>query len=593
MFQYVQKVKLDQMLLKAIELHNVSFTYWEAEEPSLKDINLEVEAGQFVLITGPTGGGKSTFLMLLNGLIPHLIHGKLDGKVLINGQDTKTKTVPELSTQVGITFEDPDTQIVSLTVEDDVAFGPSNSGVEGVEISRRVQAALSRTRLSGMEERNPFTLSGGQKQGLAIAGVLAMNPKILVLDEPLSMLDPIGRAMVVEILKELVENSGSTVLVAEQNPEPFLELADRIIVFDHGQVVQDGPVKDVFKEVGLLSNIGVKLPPIVELFRVLRNSGYFLQDFPLTTKDAVGLLKPLLGSKQPVIDVSTTDEISDGAGPIIVTNNVQHRYNESVFALQGVDLEIHANKITAILGQNGCGKTTLAKHLINVLSPTNPEAKIIVAGLDVSQTSQRQLLKHINYVFQNPDDQLFQDSVELEVAYGPKNMRFGKAQIDRMVEDALRFFSLSRYREFSPKLLERGLRTKTAIASIVAMDPTILIIDEPTTGLDILDSIAIFEMLQHLVENGKTIVFISHEMDLVTRFAQQVIVMHEGEIVLRGSPAEIFADEEKLQRLSLVQPDIYKLCLALGWPLWDNLRTPLDLAQVILDSLNKESTDAV
>ena len=583
---------MSQISPKAIALQNVSFTYWEAEEPALKEINLEVEAGQFVLITGPTGAGKSTFLMLLNGLIPHLLHCKLAGKVLINGHDTKTKTVPELATQVGMTFEDPDTQIVSLTVEDDVAFGPSNSGVGREEIRRRVQDALSRTRLSGMEERNPFTLSGVQKQGLAIAGVLAMNPKILALDEPLSMLDPIGRAMVVEILKELAKNSGSTVIIVEQNPEPFLELADRILVFDRGRVIKDGPVREVFKDVGKLSEIGVKLPPMVEVFQVLRNHGRFQQEFPLTVEEAAGLLKPLLGSAPPLVATTSEHEKKVDIEPIIVTRNVQHRYNESVVALQGVDLEIQANTITAILGQNGCGKTTLAKHLIHVLSPTNPEAKILVAGLDVSQTSQRQVLEHINYVFQNPDDQLFQDSVESEIAYGPKNMGLGKEQIEENVELALKFFSLSNFREVPPKQLERGLRTKTAIASIVAMDPTILIIDEPTTGLDILDSITIFEILRHLVGVGKTIVFISHEMDLVARFAQQVVVMHKGEIVLQGAPAKIFA-EGKLQHLSLIPPDIFRLCLELGWPLWDSLRTPADLARVILASLNKENADAV
>ena len=592
MIQYV--LQMTSTPSKAIELQNVSFTYWEAEEPSLRDINLDVEVGQFVLLTGPTGAGKSTFLMLLNGLIPHLLHGKITGKVLINGQDTKMKSVPELARQVGMTFEDPDTQIVSLTVEDDVAFGPSNSGEEREEIRHRVQDALSRTRLSGMEERNPFTLSGGQKQSLAIAGVLAMKPKILALDEPLSMLDPVGRGMVVEILKDLAKNSGSTVIIAEQNPEPFLELADRVLVFDRGQVIKDGPVREVFKDVDKLSEIGVKLPAMVEVFQVLQSHGHFPKDFPLTAKEAVDLLKPLVRDKPPPDTFFSDDNDEKGdKGPIIVTSNVQHFYNGSVMALQGVDLEIQANTITAILGQNGCGKTTLAKHLVNVLSPTNLEARILVAGLDVFQTSQRQLLEQINYVFQNPDDQLFQDSVELEIAYGPKNMGVKQEKIEENVEHALKFFSLSDFREIPPKQLERGLRTKTAIASIVAMDPTILIIDEPTTGLDILDSITIFEMLKNLVKVGKTVVFISHEMDLVARFAQQVIVMHEGEIVSQGSPASLFADQEKLKQLSLTPPDIHKLCLELGWPLWDSLRTPVDLAQAILASLDKESTDVV
>ena len=579
---------------KTIELHKVSFTYWEADEPSLQEIDVEVEAGQFVLVTGPTGAGKSTFLMLLNGLIPHLIHGKLKGEVLIDGQDTKTKTVPELATQVGMTFEDPDTQIVSLTVEDDAAFGPSNCGVRGEEVFQRVQDALSRTRLLGMEERNPFTLSGGQKQSLAIAGVLAMNPQILVLDEPLSMLDPMGRTLVVEILKDLVENSGATVIIAEQNPEPFLTLADRVLVFNKGRIIQDGSVRDVFKEVESLSNVGVKLPPIAELFQGLRDGGYFTDEYPLTPKEAADLLRPILDDKTPRVLSSSANNGNEADEPIIVAKNVQHRYaGSSVQALKGVDIEILPNKITAILGQNGCGKTTFAKHLVHVLAPTNPDAKIVVAKLDLARASQHQVLEKINYVFQNPDDQLFQDTVEDEIAYGPQNVGMAEAQIRQNIEKALRIFSLAEYRDDPPKTLERGLRTKTAMASVVAMDPNILIIDEPTTGLDVLDSLTIFNILDNLIELGKTVVFISHEMDLVARYADRVIVMNDGEAVLQGTPSEIFTEDEKLQSLSLMPPDIYKLCLQLGWQVWEGLKSPSDLSQVILEMLKEETADAV
>lgn len=577
----------------AIELQNVSFTYWEADEPALRDINLQIQPGQFVLVNGPTGAGKSTFLMLLNGLIPHLVHGKLTGKVLVQGQDTKMKTVSELAMHVGMTFEDPDTQIVSLTVEDDVAFGPSNSGVRREEIFQRVQQALARTRLTGMEERNPFTLSGGQKQGLAIAGVLAMNSEILVFDEPLSMLDPIGRALVVDILKDLVENSGSTVIIAEQNPEPFLEMVDRAIVLNNGQVIADGSVREVFKGAQLLAEVGVKIPPMVELFEILRTSGLFPQDFPLTTQEAAALLQPLL-SDPPTFDAPPSSIPNpDPMKPIVVTENVQHHYHNTIPALLGVDLEIPEKRITAILGQNGCGKTTLAKHLVKILPPSNQDARIVVAGIDVLQAPQRQVLERINYVFQNPDDQLFQDSVEAEIAYGPKNIGLDEAQVHQHVSQALKLFSIAEYRSLPPKTLERGLRTKTAIASVVAMDPAILLIDEPTTGLDVLDSIAIFNILQQLVRSGKTVIFISHEMDLVARYADQVIVMHAGAVVMQGTPAEIFSKEDELRSLSLMPPDIHKLCLQLNWPIWNGLKTPADLARSLLPALNKGDQDAV
>jgi len=287
------------MTAYALEYRNVSFTYWGSTKPAIQEIDLRIEQGQFVVLLGPAGAGKSTFLLPLNGLIPHVIPGKLEGQVIVDGQDTKSARVSHLSTSVGLIFEDPDTQIVSLTVEDDVAFGPSNLGLAPEEVRDRVRQAIAQCRLSGFEERNPFTLSGGEKQSLAIAGILAMRPKILALDEPTSMLDPLGRAQVVSILKSLAEETGTTIIIAEQNPELILELADRILVFDRGRIVGDGTPEEIFRQPAVLASVGVKLPPMVELFWQLHQRGHLLNCYPLSVEQAAQILRPQLGNLSP------------------------------------------------------------------------------------------------------------------------------------------------------------------------------------------------------------------------------------------------------------------------------------------------------
>jgi energy-coupling factor transporter ATP-binding protein EcfA2 len=328
--------------------------------------------------------------------------------------------------------------------------------------------------------------------------------------------------------------------------------------------------------------MGVKLPPMAELFHELHDLGHLADEVALTLDEAAGLLCSRLGNRElrPSPD-GRTPAWSGAPEPLIRVQNVHHRYGDAVPALQGVNLSVRQGEVIALVGQNGCGKTTLASHLVGVLRPSNPDAIITVAGLDVPRTPIRQLLPHVNYVFQNPDEQLFQETVAREIAYGLENLGIPEDEKQRRVEAALESFGLAQVRDWPPKELDRGLRTKTAIASVVAMDPEILIIDEPTTGLDYRDAIAIFSVLEELAAAGKTIIFISHEMDLVARFARRVVIMHEGKVVLDGPPARLFAEEEALHGLSLLPPDIHRLCRRLGWPLWDGLRTPADLARAV------------
>jgi energy-coupling factor transport system ATP-binding protein len=567
-----------------VELRNVSFTYWQADRPALQDISLQIPAGQFVVITGPTGAGKSTFLQLLNGLIPHQIPGTLQGEVLIRGKSTSGASVAELSREVGMVFEDPDTQIVSLTVEDDVAFGPSNLGFTAEDIRANVRQALEYTRLRGFEERNPFTLSGGEMQSLAMAGILAMRPGILALDEPTSMLDPVGRARIVSILKSLAADANTTIVVAEQNPELVIELADRVLLFDEGVIIADGTPQQVFGDVETLVRVGVKLPPMVEVFWQLRQRGLWKAALPFTVQDATAALGPKLHYRGAAANagVISSRQVDD---PIVDVKRLDHRYGDQVAALKSVSAEFQRGEMTAIVGQNGSGKSTLALHLVGILQPTNPDARVEVDGLNVRTTPLRELIRHVNYVFQNPDDQLFQETVAQEIEYGLKNLGVAEGERKRRLEWAVAHFGLQPYVDLPPKSLRRGLRTTTAVASIVAMQPAVLVVDEPTTGLDRRESLEIMQVLAGLADSGTTVIFITHEMDLVAQFARRVVVMHAGRTLIDGSPAKVFSELPVLQQASLSQPDIFGLAWLLGWKGLSSLRTPTDLADLIAESM--------
>lgn len=569
----------------AVELRNVSFTYWEAETPALRDISLHIPAGQFVVLTGPTGAGKSTFLQLLNGLIPHHIPGRLEGKVLIKGRSTWDSSVAELSRQVGLVFEDPDTQIVSLTVEDDAAFGPSNLGLTSEDIRANVRHALQSTRLLGFEGRNPFTLSGGEKQSLAIAGILAMQGEILALDEPTSMLDPIGRARIHAILKSLASETNTTILVVEQNPELLIDLADRVLLFDEGRVIRDGTPREVFADVEALQRVGVKLPPVVETFWELRRRGLWPGALPFTVPEAIAALQTLQPER---ISEAAAGRVGAGRtggslqGDLVVdVQSVAHSYANEVTALKSVSVQILRGETTAIVGQNGSGKSTLSFHLVGILQPTNREGRVLLDGLDVRKTPLRELIRHVNYVFQNPDDQLFQESVAEEIEYGLKNLGIPEEDRKRRLDRVVELFGLQPYLDQPPKSLRRGLRTRTAIASVVAMQPNVLVVDEPTTGLDRRESLDIMQVLAGLKDSGVTVIFITHEMDLVAQFAQRVVVMHAGTILSEGPPAGVFSERAVLGQASLAQPDIYSLAMQMGWTDFSHLRTPADLADTI------------
>ncbi|HID87837.1 MAG TPA: ABC transporter ATP-binding protein, partial [Anaerolineae bacterium] len=426
----------------AISIEDLSFAYRGSEQKALAGINLELRDGQFAVIMGHGGAGKSTLCYCLNALIPKFFKGSYEGRVLVKGIEAGTSKVYDMSRLVGLVFQDFESQLFSTNVELEVAFGPENYGVPREEIRRRVDRYLTFVRLAELRNREPASLSGGQKQRLAIASVLAMEPEILVMDEPTTDLDPIGRDEVLSVAEEL-ERQGRTLLIVDHEPETA-QGADLVFLMKEGHLVRQGPPREVLTDVPLVLDCGVMPPQVVELFHRLDGP-----ELPWTVEEALHLfrearlrLKPGAHDLLRGMDATRAGRVRDEV--ILETRGLGFVYEEGrVEALRDVDLRIRAGEFVAIIGQNGSGKTTLAKQFNGLLHPTRGE--VLVDGASTRALSRAALARAVGYVFQNPDHQIFARTVREEVAFGPRNFGMDEAEIEERVAEALRVVGLEGY----------------------------------------------------------------------------------------------------------------------------------------------------
>lgn len=557
---------------KVIELKNVSYCYPRAAVKSLKRVNLTVEKGKFVVIMGRTGAGKTTLSLCLNGLIPQLLQGDLTGEVIVAGKETGNYRVQELAKQVGLVLQEAESQIVGRTVEEDVAFGPRNFGVPMAEVHRRVEQALARVRLREHNKHSTVEISGGEKQRLVIAGVLAMEPEIMVLDEPTSELDPEGRVEVYRALDDLRCESNRTLLVIEHSSEEILQRADEVIVLNYGEIVWQGPPKSLFRDIPLLQEFGIKPLPVSLLGWEFYQRGWIeLENIPLDVASAESLVRGLISHQKPRQEKNpwtkpkeikeAHHERMEGKGgqgsPLIQISELVHQYESGQIALRGIDLTVRKGEFIALVGSNGAGKTTLAKHLNGLLKPTQGE--VIVKGMNTKEYDTAHLARTIGYVFQNPDHQIFSVSVEKELEFGLKNAGFNSGEIKNRIAQALELTGLEEYREVHPYTLGKGERQLIAVASVLALTPEILVIDEPTTGLDWKGVQRIMELLNQLHKKGTTILMITHDMDIVAEYTERVIVLQKGR-VLRDAPTwEALGNPDILRQAAILPPQIRDL----------------------------------
>ena len=428
---------------------------------------------------------------------------------------------------------------------------------------RRVRDVLQRVRLDGFEGRQPATLSGGQKQRLAIASVLAMEPRILCLDEPTTDLDPVGKLGVFEIAEELRSRDDVTLIVVEHETEDTLD-ADRIVVLQDGTVVRDRPVREVLGDVQFLEETEIMPLQVTRFFHEL-GSGEHL---PLTPEEGIEEFRRrnwrVSSERHEELLAADRTREEDYGEAVIEVEGLTHRYPNSVAALEGVDLEIRQGKFLAVLGQNGSGKTTLVKHFNGLLKPT--EGEVRVGGVETVKQGLRRLGERVGYVFQNPDHQIFSDTVFDEVAFGSKIREMEENEIGERVSEALAAVGLEGRGDEDPFSLTKGERQRVAVASVLAVRPEVLILDEPTTGLDYAEQKRMMGLVRDLNEAGSTIIIVTHTMWVVAEYAHRVAVVRDGRVTLHGNVRDVFAREEDLREAALRPPHIVSFSNSLGFP---------------------------
>ncbi|MGD9899342.1 MAG: ABC transporter ATP-binding protein [Calditrichaceae bacterium] len=532
---------------------NVNYQYPKGKTLALKDINLATGGDRVIALMGRTGSGKTTLLSAMNGIIPQFHDGNFDGKVLLNEDSTSDLPIQQLVRKVGLVLQDPETQIFGLTVEKDIAFGPSNLNFPKEKINEIVKMSARAVNLESFMERSPDQLSGGEKQRLAIAGILALESPVLVLDEPTSELDPEGAETVNQALQNLKNGGHRLIIFSTHNPDNVIGSADEIWVMESGEIKYIGDPGNFFSHMDLPGIYGLQIPEVTDLFRKMHYLNWYKKDeLPVTLESAVSDFEKILKKVKNINVPRAKYLMTRSAGSqnrIIEIDRLSHHYTSGQLAVDNVSLTINSQQIVAILGKNGAGKTTLVKHLIGLLRPT--QGRVLIKGRDIADLRIEEISRDVGFVFQNPDHQIFSPSIYEEIEYGLLNHGFDKVSAKEKIQNALELTGLTGKEHLHPFSLSKGERQKIAMASVLAVEPEIIVIDEPTTGLDWRDSIALMEEIRKLKEKGHTIIMITHNLRLAADYADKVILLQNGKLICEGETHSILNDMELLKKTSL------------------------------------------
>ena len=565
---------------RAVSLRHVTLRYGD-HVTALDDVTLDVAAGERVCVLGANGSGKSTLASVVCGLLaPDEGEVELVGQAVLGPDGPDFDAYRAARREIGLVFQNPDDQIVTSIVEEDVAFGPENLGVPSEEIGLRVERELARVAMGDYARSDPSRLSGGQKQRVAIAGALAMEPSVLVLDEPGALLDVRGRRGIMRVMAKL-RDGGTTILHITHFMEEALA-ADRVLVMDHGRIVLDGTPAEVFSHGELLSGLGLEAPFAARLSTQLRERGL---DVPWTCDEdelgsALGALFGAPGATASCPATARKAAASLTAGPAVSCEHVSFSYHEvgGRLALDDVSFDVDRGSYLALIGQTGSGKSTLVRLVCALETPD--AGRVLVDGIDVSnRREQRRLHGHVGYVMQHPERQLFAETVLDDVAYGPRNMGLSPAEVSERCKRALELVGLAGREDASPFQLSGGQQRLCAIAGVLAMEPAILVLDEPTAGLDPHGRAQLEQILDDIHGSGVTIVRVTHNMDLAAQ-ADHVAVLSQSRLLMQGTAAEVFcADNEQVLHdagLGLPEPLLWAIRLGLG-------TQPLSLDELVDD----------
>lgn len=511
-------------------VENLSFRYRDRRGAAIHDISFEANPGEILLIAGASGCGKTTLVRSINGLIPRSYKGEMSGRVLVFGEETTSWKLSQISQKIGTVLQDPERQILGTKVLNEVAFGLENLTVPREEILKRVDESLAFLKISHLRERETFTLSGGEKQKVALAGVLAMRPSVLLLDEPLASLDPASAQDTLDTVRFLADQ-GMTVLMVEHRVEDVLRInPERVMFMSEGQIRYLGALSGLSKVVNYRE---VKLPAEDIIERAKQDP-------------APATLSILPGA-------------ADRSHEILVKfEDVAFGYESGVDVLHGINLEIKRGDVIAVLGPNGAGKTTFVKHAIGLLKPK--AGRVLVDGRDTKEASVAQIASTLGYVFQSPSHMLFAPTVHDELAFGPKNLHHPSEKIEQEVKESLTIVNLSDKEQDPPLALSFGQQKRVSIAAILAMQSRILVMDEPTAGQDYQNYMNFMNSIVQM-PSFDAILFITHDVDLAVIYANRVLMVNDGRLVADGKPHEVLHDFEQLKANRLVPTSLLDINL--------------------------------
>jgi len=516
------------MSASPLSVENLSFRYRRREDWAIENISFEVRPGQVLLIAGASGCGKTTLMRCINGLIPNTYSGEMTGDIRLFGTSVKEMPMSRISQTVGTLLQDPERQILGSYVLNEVAFGLESLGLPREEITPRVEKALDRLGILPLKDRETFGTSGGEKQKIALAGVLAMEPKILLLDEPLASLDPMSAHEALNAFRQLADE-GYSVMIVEHRVEDVLAIhPERIMYMEQGRVAYLGDVKGLMKVVDYTR---IKLPAEVVMERTREHKEDMRSEPALKPEE-------------------------DRNESLVRFKDVHFRYRQDFpEVLKGIDFEVKKGDVVAILGHNGSGKTTLVKHALGLLKPT--QGQVLLEGKDTRQISVAQAAHTVGYVFQSPTQMLFAPTVKDELAFGPRNLKIPEDQIEKNVQWAIETVHLPEEMQTPPLALSFGQQKRISIAAILAMRSRILVMDEPTAGQDYWNYMAFMDGILQM-PGFDSILFITHDVDLAVVYANRVLLVYGGQLVADGTPYKVLKDEATLRHSRILPTSLLR-----------------------------------
>ncbi len=543
-----------------LQVDNLHFTYKPEHGdpvPALHGVNLSIAAGEYVAILGHNGSGKSTLARHLNALLL-----PTEGQVLVKDWNTQDAAhVLDIRSTVGMVFQNPDNQMVATIVEEDVAFGPENLAVPHDELMARVDWSLEQVGMTAHRKRAPHLLSGGQKQRVCIAGVLAMKPEVLALDEATAMLDPLGRREVLDTVRRLNREQGVTIVTITHHMEEAVE-AGRVVVLANGVIELDGTPREVFSQVDRLQALQMDVPQVTQLAGLLHRVWPGFPPDLLSVTELTKAVRERLTPQPAPAAIPPVAPQPDQPEIIIEVRGLGHDYMQgtplSVTAISDVNLDVRRGEIIGVIGHTGCGKSTAIQHLNGLYRPQRGQVRVLGQDLRDPKTNVRQLRRRVGLLFQNAEAQLFEQYVGDDVAYGPRNLKLSREDVRARVRRAMEAVGLG-FEEFKDRItfgLSGGQMRRVALAGVLALEPDVLVLDEPTAGLDPHGRRQLYDTLLALHQGGLTLVIVSHNMEELAQVCHRLFVINHGKTVMSGTPAEVFGQAAELRRMGLGVPGV-------------------------------------